>query len=112
MYAREYSSSMLAKKIRVPPKETMNQSLLGPCGFYCGACLAYKKDKCGGCIAMSEAGIRKGEVFCDIYVCSKTKGLTRCCDCQEFPCGLYDAGKAGIFSTEYIEWIRKDIRRS
>jgi hypothetical protein len=103
---------MSAKKIRVPSREALDPGLLGPCGFYCGACLACKKDKCSGCIAMSEAGIQKGEVFCDIYVCSKTKKLTKCCDCHEFPCGLYDPGKAGIFSPQFVDWIREDIRRS
>jgi len=84
--------------------------LMGPCGVYCGYCLSYKYDRCDGCIAMSKAATKKGEVFCPIYVCSADRDLERCVDCAEYPCRRYDPGKDGIYADSFISWIRDDIK--
>ena len=97
-----------ARKQARPQK--VNRNLLGPCGFYCGYCLAFKYGKCSGCIAMSKRAEKIGEVFCDIYPCVTQKGLTVCADCDSYPCEKYDKNRAGIFSESFISWIRNEIR--
>jgi hypothetical protein len=88
----------------------LDPELMGPCGVYCGYCLTYKYNRCDGCVAMSKKATEKGEVFCPIYVCSADRGLERCVDCAEYPCGKYDSGKDGIYADSFISWIRNDIK--
>jgi hypothetical protein len=97
-----------------PDVETNDERLVAPCGLYCGACPMYlatqDKDEqkikdleqqfssrgskvaltdlqCDGCIAGGRvaAFCRR----CEIRECAgKKQDVTRCADCQEFPCSI------------------------
>ncbi|HEX9908837.1 MAG TPA: DUF3795 domain-containing protein [Thermoplasmata archaeon] len=100
----------MRKKSKKPSQRVPDKSLLGPCGVYCGYCLAYKYERCDGCIAMSERAEKMGEVFCDIYPCWKEKKIVMCAECELYPCDKYDPHKASIFSESFVKWIRKEIK--
>jgi len=100
------------KKAYYPKKgATVNvdANLLGPCGFNCGFCLAYKTKKCLGCKYQAELREESGavHVYCDTLVCATKKGVVKCADCAEYPCKKYDDD---IFSQEFISWIRDEIK--
>jgi len=61
----------------------IDANLLGPCGFYCGSCSAYKKGDCLGCGYQVES-------TCNILVCATEKGLTVCADCPRHLCDKFD----------------------
>jgi Protein of unknown function (DUF3795) len=92
-------------------KETIDANLLGPCGFFCGFCLAYKKGICLGCRYQADRNAEKGdEKFCTTLNCAERKGVTMCSDCEEFPCSEHDPQKTGMFSNTYIDYIRNEIK--
>ncbi len=82
-------------------------TLLGPCNYYCGNCIMYKKNRCSGCARESEKAKAEGRVFCDTYLCAKDKNLTACSECQSYPCEKYDSG---IFAESFIKWIRDKLK--
>ena len=51
---------------------------IAPCGFICAFCIKSEKDGCMGCGT-------NGEV-CPILDCCKTRGITGCWECSDFPC--------------------------
>ena len=53
-------------------KKEVDANLLGPCGFYCGYCLAYKNGVCLGCRYQAEKSETSGvvEEFCDTLACA------------------------------------------
>jgi len=93
---------------RANAKIEIDANLLGPCGFYCGFCLAYKKGVCLGCRYQAERSETKGivDVFCDLLVCATEKGLKICAECPEHPCDKLD-----IFSKLYVDYL-KEARKS
>jgi hypothetical protein len=100
------------KKDYYPTKNAMaalDANLLGPCGFNCSFCLAYKDKKCLGCRYQAQRSEEKGltPVFCDTLVCATAKGFKMCADCADYPCKKYDDS---IFSEKFISYIRKDIK--
>jgi hypothetical protein len=92
-------------------KKSIDANLLGPCGFYCGYCLAYKKGMCLGCRYQADRNAEKGdENFCTVINCVEGVGVAMCADCREFPCNEYDPQKSGMFSKTYIDYIRNEIK--
>ena len=93
-------------------KAEVNANLLGPCGFYCGFCLAYKNGVCLGCRYQAMTSESTGIVpeFCDTLVCATEKGLVRCADCPSHPCDKYDP-KDSIFSKLYIDYLENDVKK-
>jgi len=91
----------------------IDANLLGPCGFYCGFCLAYEKGVCLGCRYQAETSETKGivDVFCDTLVCATKKGLKVCAECPRHPCDKFDDPEDSIFSRLYIDYL-KEARKS
>jgi hypothetical protein len=85
----------------------LDKTLLGPCNYYCGNCIVFKKGKCPGCAEASEKAQAEGRVFCDISLCAKDKKLTTCSDCKNYPCEKYDNG---IFAESFIKWVREKLK--
>lgn len=100
------------KKPYYPQKNasvTVDSNLLGPCGFNCSYCLAFKDKKCLGCRYQAEKSEESGltPMFCDTLVCATTKGVKMCADCGEYPCKKYDSS---IFSEKFVSYIRDEIK--
>ena len=87
-------------------------NLLGPCGIYCGYCLARKKGVCLGCRYQADKRLAEGiKNWCPLLNCAEKKGVTECSDCPEFPCKRqYDPDKNGMYAWTYINYLRDDIR--
>jgi hypothetical protein len=52
--------------------------LVARCGLYCGACRAYLKEKCAGCLENHKA------TWCKVRTCCTDNKFASCADCQEF----------------------------
>ena len=67
----------------------LDESLLTPCGEYCGFCPHLNKERtpfCPGC------DFQKGQPFhgtCKVYFCAKEHAVEHCGLCTEFPCDLF-----------------------
>jgi hypothetical protein len=85
-------------------KTETDANLLGPCGLYCGFCLAYKKGVCLGCRYQAERSETKGlvDVFCDVLACATEEELKMCAECPKNPCDKLD-----IFSKVYIDYLKE-----
>lgn len=91
---------------------TIDANLLGPCGFYCGSCLAYKKKKCLGCRYQADKRLKEGvENWCPLLNCAEKKGVAMCSECRIFPCKRqYNPDGTGMFSWMYVNYIRNEIK--
>ena len=87
-------------------------NLLGPCGVYCGYCLAYKKKVCLGCRYQADKRADEGEEnWCPLLNCAEEKGVSQCSDCSDFPCKEhYDPDRDGMYAWTYIKYLRDEIR--
>lgn len=85
----------------------MNTNLLGPCNYYCGNCIVYKKNRCLGCAEATEKAKAEGKVFCDISICARDKKLTTCSECAGYPCEKYDKS---IFAEGFIKFIKDKLK--
>ena len=104
------SSVKPKKHAKARPKKTIDSNLLGPCGFYCGHCLAYKKEICLGCRYQADKRAKEGMInWCTQLNCAERKGVTRCCDCEMIPCKEFDP-KNGMFSGAYVKYIRDKVK--
>ncbi len=76
--------------MRMP--DSIDVSMLAPCGMNCMVCYRHlvtgrKKQACQGCL--STDGARPAHCRdCRIKKCAQSRGLVRCLQCAEFPCGL------------------------
>lgn len=52
--------------------------LVAHCGLYCGACRAYRKGKCPGCVENAEA------TWCKVRACCQERDYGTCAECAEF----------------------------
>lgn len=94
-------------------KMIIDSNLLGPCGVYCGYCLAYKKDICSGCRYEATKQAKKGnKEWCTVLCCTQRRDVKECSDCGEFPCKEYDPEGAGMYSRMYIDYINIKVRPS
>ncbi len=70
-------------------------ALVAHCGLYCGACGAYRKDRCPGCHG------NDGATWCKVRSCCIEHGIATCADCGEFQdpkdCGKFNNFVARIF---------------
>jgi hypothetical protein len=68
---------------------SIETTLIAPCGMNCGICLAFLRDKnsCSGCRG-DEASKRLSCAKCSISNCEflKTTPSNFCYDCEKFPC--------------------------
>jgi len=102
---------MKKRHAKNPGKKTIDSNLLGPCGCYCGYCLAYRIGECLGCRYQAYKNIELGRpVFCSTLVCAEQNGLEMCSECEEFPCDEEFDPKKNIFSAVYIDYIKNDIK--
>ena len=87
-------------------------NLLGPCGVYCGYCLAYKKGVCLGCRYQADKRAEKGNYsWCPLLNCAEKKGVTECSNCAEFPCPeQYNPDNDGMYGWIYIKYLRDEIK--
>jgi hypothetical protein len=91
-------------------KESIDSNLLGPCGFFCGFCLAYKKGICLGCRYQADKRAAEGNLgWCTLLNCAEKHGVSMCSDCKGFPCKEFDP-KVGMFSEVYMKYIRDEIK--
>lgn len=93
-------------------KKEIDNNLLGPCGIFCGYCLAYKKGVCLGCRYQADKRLADGvKNWCPLLSCSEKKGVTECSDCKEFPCKThYDPDNDGMYTWVYIKYLRDQIK--
>ncbi len=91
---------------------TIDSNLLGPCGYYCGYCMAHKKGICLGCRYQADKKRKEGfENFCTTLNCAERKGMKRCSDCPSYPCKKeYDPDGTGMYSWTYYKYIRDEIK--
>jgi hypothetical protein len=88
----------------------IDANLLGPCGFYCGHCLAYKKKICLGCRYQADKRAAEGMVnWCTQLNCAEKRGVAKCSECPEIPCKEFNP-KNGMFSELYVSYIRDKIK--
>lgn len=77
----------------------MNETLLGKCGFYCGACPTYRQGSCAGCMAEHAPG------DCFTRDCVLQKGLSFCGACDGFPCSeLLNHPRATVLDKDWLRW--------
>ncbi len=91
----------------------MDSNLIGPCGFYCGSCLAYAKGICLGCRYQADKNAREGDDnFCPLLNCAEKKDVKMCSKCDRFPCMRhYNPDRGGMYSWMYFNYIREDIKQ-
>lgn len=68
---------------------TTDPTKVAYCGLYCGACNAFRKEKCPGCHDNSKA------TWCKIRTCNMEHGYSSCADCET--CG--DPNDCKLFNT-------------
>ena len=87
-------------------------NLLGPCGIYCGYCLALKKGVCRGCRYQADKRAEEGDLnWCPLLNCADGKGFSECSDCPDFPCKeQYNPDTDGMYAWVYINYLRDDIK--
>lgn len=91
-------------------RKSIDANLLGPCGFFCGFCLAYKKGICLGCRYQADKRATEGNLkWCTQLNCAERKKVTMCSDCKEIPCREFDP-KNGMFSELYVSYIRDKVK--
>jgi hypothetical protein len=91
-------------------RKSIDANLLGPCGFFCGFCLAYKKGICLGCRYQADKRAAEGNFgWCTLLNCAEKHGVSMCSDCEDFPCTEFDP-KVGMFSEVYMKYIRNEIK--
>lgn len=56
-----------------------NKNLVAYCGLYCGACRAFRREKCNGCHDNNKAS------WCKIRTCCIDNRLQSCADCNKHP---------------------------
>jgi len=57
---------------------TSDPSLVAYCGLYCGACGAYRRDRCPGCHENHKA------TWCKVRTCCREHERATCAACAEF----------------------------
>jgi hypothetical protein len=106
------TSVKMTRHAKTRAKTTIDANLMGPCGFYCGSCLAYRKGICLGCRYQADKNIVKGDdKFCTLLNCAEKKGVVMCSDCRMFPCKKqYNPDGTGMYSWTYFNYLRNEIK--
>ena len=80
----------------------LDKSLLGACGFYCGACPTYIKGGCNGCKKEHKEG------DCFTLDCVTKKELDCCGACEDFPCEtILTKSHATVLDREWLAWKKR-----
>ena len=84
---------------------TADPNLVAYCGLYCGACGAYRRDRCPGCHA--------GPKFasCPVRACCIERGFSSCAEC-ETPADPRDCKKFNNFVSRIFGLIFRSDRRA
>jgi hypothetical protein len=61
-------------------KKIIDENLVSPCGFYCGVCKSFLKNKCKGCSTNTSSWARK----CKVRKCCSENDYTTCAECQQY----------------------------
>jgi hypothetical protein len=73
-----------------------NPKLVAYCGLYCGACGAYRKERCPGCHENTKAS------WCKIRLCCLEHRYDSCADCTTYgdpnDCKLFNNVMAKLFA--------------
>jgi hypothetical protein len=89
--------------------ETANTNLISYCGFYCGACPNFKKDKCEGCKGDS-VKCAVGFKSCKVRPCCIENGYSSCAECEQYDsvksCKLYNP-----FMVNFFQFLMSSRRR-
>ena len=89
-------------------RDEFNKTLLGKCGFYCGACPTWLDGTCLGCAD----GQKEGDCF--TRDCAIRKGLDFCGACGAFPCEtILTKARCTVLDKEWLRWkqqSRNDLR--
>jgi len=64
---------------------------------------------------MQCSGCKTDDLFynceqCLMRPCARSKGVELCIDCDEFPCGLYEAGKLIVAQVPYLKHMKAIVR--
>ena len=79
----------------------MDATLLGKCGFYCGACPTYIEKNCKGCIEEHVEG------DCYSRDCVLNNKLDFCGQCSKFPCDeIINKPHATVLDKDWLLWKR------
>jgi hypothetical protein len=74
---------------------TADSKLVAFCGLYCGACKAYLKEKCPGCLHNEKAS------WCKVRSCCTGRAVSTCAVCTDYPnprdCSKYNNLIARLF---------------
>ena len=81
------------------PKENIDTSMFAPCGMNCLVCYkhCYHKKPCAGCLN-SDKGKPEHCRKCKIKDCIRSKELSYCFECSEYPCKQIKILKKAITS--------------
>ena len=82
---------------------TSDPALVAYCGLYCGACGAYRKERCPGCHGNEKAS------WCKVRACCIEHGFASCADCREFP-DPNDCRKFNNFISKVFAFIFRSNR--
>jgi hypothetical protein len=74
---------------------TADAGLVASCGLFCGACGAYLKGKCEGCVKSEQRS------WCKVRACCQDKAIATCAECDDFTdpadCGKFNNLISKIF---------------
>ena len=75
------------------------KSLMGKCGFYCGACPTYLAETCTGCLDGQGSG------DCFTRDCVDRSGLPFCGACPDFPCNtILTKDRCTVLDRDWLRW--------
>lgn len=83
-------------------RDTVDEKLLGKCGFYCGACPTFIAGNCRGCMGDHAEG--------DCYTrdCVLRRRMEFCGQCEKFPCDeILTRPKSTVLDREWLLWKKK-----
>jgi hypothetical protein len=82
---------------------TADPKFVAYCGLFCGACGAYLKERCPGCVGNDKAA------WCGIRKCCKEKGYSSCAECKDFSDAM-DCRKFNNFMSKVFGLIFRSDR--
>lgn len=82
-----------------------DENLIAMCGFYCGACKQFLKNKCPGCLHNANAN------WCKIRNCGLENHYHTCAECKKFS-DPKDCRKINHFISKLFNFIFRTDRNS
>ncbi len=87
----------------------LDYSKISYCGFYCGACPKFIKDKCFSCKG-DDPKCAVGYKACNVRPCCLEKGIQSCADCDEYD-SVKDCKKYNPLMIRFGQFITQTNRR-